>query len=53
MGAPPVFILGLDNDLNDKKLQDAIERGFTDAVEKPLNPTVVNNYIAKAMANMK
>jgi hypothetical protein len=36
--APPAYIIGLDNDLDDDKLEDSIKRGFNSAIEKPLNP---------------
>jgi CheY-like chemotaxis protein len=49
VGAPPSFIIGLDNDLTPKKLEAAISKGYNDAIEKPLNPKLLNSMIASSL----
>lgn len=38
LDAPPAHIIGMDSDLTDAMLEDAKNRGFNDAIEKPLRP---------------
>lgn len=50
MGCPPHYIIGMDNDITDTKLKAAKIKGFDDAIEKPLNPNMMNKIIAERLS---